>query len=62
MGRKKLSTVRRELEQALAATGKGPFRWLDDRIRELAPAGSAKPRSRRTAIKGTRLSAISPWR
>ena len=32
LGPKKLSTIRQELEQALAATGEDPIAWLETRI------------------------------
>ena len=32
MGSKKLSTIRQELENALASTGEDPIRWLEERI------------------------------
>jgi len=32
MGNKKLSTIRKELEAVLAATGDEPVRWLEKRI------------------------------
>jgi hypothetical protein len=32
IGPKKLSTIREELRTALAATGEGPIRWLEERI------------------------------
>ena len=35
MGPKKLSTIRSEIEAALAETGKDPIQWLEDRIQEL---------------------------
>jgi hypothetical protein len=33
MGRKKLSTIRQELEQALSATGQDPIQWLEEQVR-----------------------------
>ena len=35
MGPKKLSTIRSELNAALANTGKDPIQWLEDRLRQL---------------------------
>lgn len=32
IGSKKLSTIRQELRQALAATGDDPIRWLEERM------------------------------
>ena len=32
IGPKKLSTIRHELEHALAATGEDPIRWLEERV------------------------------
>ena len=32
IGPKKLSTIRQELDEALAATGDDPIRWLEDRM------------------------------
>jgi hypothetical protein len=32
IGPKKLSTIRQELRQALAATGEDPIRWLEERV------------------------------
>jgi hypothetical protein len=32
IGPKKLSTIRQELEQALAGTGEDPIRWLEERV------------------------------
>jgi hypothetical protein len=34
IGSKKLGTIRRELETALAATGADPIRWLEERMQE----------------------------
>jgi hypothetical protein len=38
MGRKTLKEIRKELEEALAATGEDPFEWLEKRM-------AAKPKS-----------------
>jgi hypothetical protein len=38
MGRKTLKEIRKELKEALAATGEDPFEWLEKRM-------AAKPRS-----------------
>jgi len=38
MGRKTLKEIRRELKEALAATGEDPFEWLEKRM-------AAKPKS-----------------
>ena len=35
MGRKKLSTIRRELRAAFGKTGEDPIQWLAQRIRQL---------------------------
>jgi hypothetical protein len=32
IGRKKLSTIRQELQRALAASGEDPIRWLEGRM------------------------------
>ncbi len=32
MGNKKLSTIRKELTEALASTGEDPIRWLESHI------------------------------
>jgi hypothetical protein len=42
IGPKKLSTIREELQTALAATGEDPIRWLEMRI---AASESQGPRS-----------------
>jgi len=42
MGPKKLSIIRQELEQALAATGEDPIAWLETRI--------AKSKGRNTTV------------
>ena len=43
MGSKKARTVRRQLESALARTGKDPIQWLEDRIRQLEKEGNPVP-------------------
>jgi hypothetical protein len=40
MGPKKLSTIRMELRQALAATGTDPIRWLEERMTSLEHQGA----------------------
>ncbi len=44
IGRKKLSTIRQELDRALAATGDDPIRWLEERM--------ANPKGRGAAASG----------
>ena len=43
MGSMKARTVRRQLETALARTGKDPIQWLEDRIRQLEKEGNPVP-------------------
>jgi len=43
MGPKKLSTIRRELTQALSRTGSDPIQWLEKRIRASEAAGNPAP-------------------
>ena len=41
IGPKKLATIRQELEDALAATGNDPIRWLEERMNAPECQGSA---------------------
>jgi hypothetical protein len=41
MGPKTLATIKTELKDALARTGKDPIDWLQDRIELLAKAGKS---------------------
>jgi hypothetical protein len=44
IGRKKLSTIRHELQGALNATGDDPIRWLDERMAACGRQGPAAAR------------------
>jgi hypothetical protein len=43
IGRKKLSTIRQELQRALAATGDDPIHWLEERMAVPPGQGTATP-------------------
>jgi hypothetical protein len=43
MGPKKLSTIRRELKQALSRTGSDPIEWLEQRIHAAESTGQRAP-------------------
>jgi len=45
IGPKKLTTIRRELHQALATTGDDPIRWLEERMSLPAGQGAAASES-----------------
>jgi hypothetical protein len=42
IGRKKLSTIREELRQAIRATGEDPIRWLENRLSSPKPGATEK--------------------
>jgi hypothetical protein len=44
IGRKKLSTIRQELEQALKRTAQDPIQWLEEQIRARTREGEQAPR------------------
>jgi hypothetical protein len=43
MGPEKLSTIRKELKEALTRTGRDPIQWLEEHIQAVEAAGKPAP-------------------